>query len=226
MKKSILYRPIPLTIVALLLALIIGGAVGCSDKLVPPTTEDSKGTLSGTIVNETGQPIPEDATIIVAWSVSSGNPDYTYVYGEGTINREKNTFSVDIQDLPAPAMNTFYDNFSFGVGYLIVVSKSQAETIFAQGRTIYGDIEEPLYGAANFSNVIYVNKDIDSLDAPGECRSSWLRTFSKGFGFGKGKKAAEFEGNCTFDGFTPAPSDEIEIILNNDPNRFAGVNWT
>jgi hypothetical protein len=53
---------------------------GCSD-----STDSSQGfVVTGTIQNNSQASIPPDARLVVAWGVSSGSPDYSYVFGEGT----------------------------------------------------------------------------------------------------------------------------------------------
>ncbi len=201
----------------------------CSDKLVPPETGDpdtKAATFSGTIINETGKPLPEDAAIIVVWSVSSGSPDYGYVYGRGEIDRANNTFTIDLDELPEQGRNSFYPEVSFGVGYVFVLPDSMTQTYLTQGSIHTDDIEGDFYGAINYANLIYLDDDPDSLEADGNCRRTWLKTFSKGYGFGKGKANELFPSPCIFDGFVPAPKDSIEIIISNDPQRFTGVNWT
>ena len=75
--------------------------VGCSENPTEPNN-DLPYTISGTLVDRTSKPVPGSTRVVVAWVVSSGSPDYTYVYGEGTLQEQVGTFSLTF-DAPPPA---------------------------------------------------------------------------------------------------------------------------
>ncbi|HET7469698.1 MAG TPA: hypothetical protein VFJ81_08475 [Gemmatimonadales bacterium] len=64
------------------LALAFSLVTACGD-----STDSSNDlfAVGGQLTNVGGQPVPGNARVVVAWVVTSAGPDYTYIYGEGTV---------------------------------------------------------------------------------------------------------------------------------------------
>jgi hypothetical protein len=79
------------------IAVVLTAALaGCND-----STHSSAGfVVTGTIQNSTQAPIPLNARLLVAWVVSSESPDYTYVFGEGTLDPAAGTFRIQLAQAP------------------------------------------------------------------------------------------------------------------------------
>ena len=204
--------------------------VGCSDKLVPPDTSNTlTSELKGAIINESGKPIPEDATIVILWEGRRS----MYVHGTGTIDRTTNTYSIPLTPPPLEGSNKIaeeYPSFIFGVGIIYVVPDSIAQTELAEGTILTSEYTGPFYGSTEFSGIIYLNSDPAILSPPGEedCRQKWLSKFHEGFSFGVGKPATNepASGTCTFDQFAPVVSGGLNVIIDTNRNNFPWVNWT
>src|SRR4051812_35962229 len=83
-------------------ALVVFVSSSCSD-----STDSSTGfVVSGTIQNNTGQPIPAGTRLLVGWTVASGDPDYSYTFGEGSIDAAAGTFRIEFNEPPPPAALT------------------------------------------------------------------------------------------------------------------------
>lgn len=208
----------------LLSTFLIGG---CGDKLTPPeknTGDHSPGTFSGTIVNESGKPIPEDAGIIVLWFTPDSQGDgYMYVFGQGTIDQGTNTFAINLEPPPAEALQGFYPEVHFGVGYIFVAPDSVISSMLRQGK-LYDGIED-LYGTTDFSNIIYLADDPEELNGIETCQATWLRQFPQGYSFGHGLSKNDVGLDCKYDGFIPASSDSIRLILTSDEKRITLSDW-
>src|SRR5262245_1503255 len=78
--------------------------------------------VNGKITAVPGKMVPAMGGVEVAWSVSSGSPDYLYVFGSGPTSG--NTFSLSLDKAPpAEALN------SYGIGVGIVFLFPTATTV-------------------------------------------------------------------------------------------------
>jgi hypothetical protein len=185
-----------------LATLLLASAVACSDSNNP-----SAGfVVSGTIQNNTGAPLPANTRLLVAWVVSSGTPDYSYVFGEGSIDVTAGTFQIQFdQPPPAAALNTG----ELGVGIIF------ATTNQAVGNGI--DVDHiptvELIGAAGRHGVIYIGDP--AIQGP-----VWAAQFPTGYSVGVG---VDVEND--FDQFQPASQSGVVLIID-DLANIDFVNWT
>jgi hypothetical protein len=197
------------TLVAALALLIVAG---CSDS----TTNNPPGstgiyTISGKLKFDSSLQIPANAQAMVVWSVSSGSPDYTYVFGHGAINMTDSTFKVVFDSAPpAAALNSY----GLGVG-LVVVSSIP----FPDGKLTdqqFDTLQTHLSGGSEDYAVIYLGKSPDSV-ALGR---GWAKNFNSGFNVGRGiRKQGQF------DEFEPAAATAIQLVID-IWSRLDWVNWT
>jgi len=161
--------------------------------------------VTGTIQNNTRGPLPANTRLLVVWQVTSGTPDYSYVFGQGTVNAQAGTFRVQLdQPPPAQALN----QGSLGVG-IIVATTNQT---LGDGGNIDEALDE-LIGAAGRYGVIYI-------DPAGTSYRQWASDFPAGYSAGVG---VDVEND--FDLFQPtAPSSVVPIIDALENIDF--VNWT
>lgn len=164
-------------------------------------------TVSGTLANRTGSPVPADARVVVVWHVSTGKPvDYDYVFGEGTVDAAAGTFQVVLQSPPpVEAMNAG----SVGIGTLLLT----ADPGIRDGAKWALDRSASFIGGAGEHAVVYV--------APGAGRfRNWVDRFPGGYSVGRGT-----QGTGYFEAFEPAAPTGIELVVDALRNiRF--VNWT
>ena len=165
--------------------------------------------VSGPLENRTGAPIPEGARVVVLWGVSSGSPDYAYIYGHGTIDRATNRFSVTFDAAPpAEALN---QPQGLGVGLVLVTT----DAALADGRLPADYDTSKIIGASGQHAVIYL------AGSPSQAPTGWPRSFRRGFNVGEGITIP----NSSFDGFAPIAADALRVIVD-DLANIDFVNWT
>jgi len=181
--------------------LLSAAAVACGDD-----GPSNAFVVTGTIQNNTGSPLPANTRVLVVWQVSSGTPDYSYVFGEGTVDANAGTFRIQLdQPPPTEALNAG----SLGVG-LIVATTNQT---VGNGGSIDDATLAEVVGAAGRYGVIYV--------APsGTQYRDWATEFANGYGVGVG---VDVVGD--FDRFEPADPSSVVLIIDALEN-IDFVNWT
>lgn len=181
---------------------------GCKDEPFSPQGGEQI-TVSGTLTNKTSKPLPSGTRVLVAWVVSSGSPDYTYVFGEGIVRTNNNTFTIDFNGPPpAKALNSY----GLGVGIVLLTTN----TSIKEGSDIQGVAESEIVGAAGEYAVIYVERDPAELGA----NIGWVSRFKRGYNVGRGVDLPR-----TFDGFEPVSPSSVEIMIDALRN-IEFVNWT
>jgi hypothetical protein len=183
-------------------ALLVVVSSACGD-----STDSSTGfVVTGTIQNNTGQPIPAGTRLLVGWTVTSGDPDYAYTFGEGTIDPAAGTFRIEFNDPPPPeALNTG----GLGVGTIV------ATTNPAVGNGYHLDRLSPseVVGAAGRYGIIYIADP--NIQIP-----QWAAAFTPGYGVGIGVDVVN-----GFDTFQPTSQTGVVLILDNLAN-IDFVDWT
>jgi len=186
------------------MSLAIGLLAGCGDETGPVDGF----TIRGTIQNNTSSSVPAGARLLAVWVVSAASPDYTYVFGEGSINRGNGTFELTLTEPPpAAALNAG----SLGVAVLVVSTHSSIST--------GGDITDvrggALIGSAGSYAVIYVDDN-----ASASAVRSWAADFAVGYGVGEGESSG-----MGFDIFVPTDPPGVVITID-DFGNIEFVNWT
>ena len=186
----------------------LAAVAGCTQELTTPGGGEQI-TVSGTLANKTNKPLPGGTRVLVAWEVVSGSPDYTYVFGEGTIQETRNSFTIDFDGPPpAEALNSF----GLGVGIIFLTTS----TSLKEGSDVQRLAESEIIGAAGQHAVIYLKREPTELGV----NAGWAGRFKRGYNVGRG---IDLPG--TFDGFEPVSPSSVEVIV--DAIRNIGfVNWT
>ena len=185
-------------------ALMCVALAACGDSTGPAGEEL---LVSGTIQNNTQTPIPANARLLVAWAVFTGT-DHTYVFGEGTINRADETFSVTLPDAPPTAA---LNADAVGVGIIFVTTNSSITT----GWDVEAIPPSDVIGAAGAYGIIYV---ADEMQA--QALANWTGDFEHGYGVGQGQAV-----QGSFDIFVPADPGSVVLIID-DLNNIEFVNWS
>lgn len=177
---------------------------GCQDGTGPAGSI----VVTGRIQNNTQAPIPANARLVAVWGVSSGTPDYSYVFGEGTINRLLGTFRIEFdQPPPVEALN----NGVLGVAFLIATTDQSLK----EGDDLTSVSTTDIIGVTAQYAVIFVDHQ-DTLYL-----NTWVDTFGTGYSVGVGVKVP----GSVFDKFEPvSPSSPLLII--DDLANIEIVNWT
>ena len=187
-----------------LISLLVTAAVsGCHDATGPAT----EFVVTGPVQNNTQTAIPANARVVVVWVVSAGTPDYGYVFGEGTLDRNAGTYRVQFDGPPpAEALNLGM----LGVG-LVVATTDQS----LQNGDVLTDEIDGFVGITAHHAVIFVSRRQDATQL-----LDWASAFDNGYSVGVG---VEVPG--TFDKFVPAsPSSAVLIV--DDIANIDVVNWT
>ncbi len=165
-------------------------------------------TVSGSVLNNTQAAIPAAARVLVAWVVSSGSPDYTYVFGEGSINASAGTFEVQFTDPPPRAA---LNSGNLGVGIVVLTTNAS----IGQGDDLEDFPLADLIGAAPRHAVIYIDGDPQNVTF-----REWAHDFESSFNAGVGIKVPG-----SFDEFVPLSPSSIVLIVD-DLQNLEFVNWT
>jgi len=180
--------------------------VSCASPTNPNGNENSL-TVTGTIENLNGTTLTENMKVYVFWRVTSGSPDYTYVWGKGSIDKSNMTFEVNLKDKPPTAALNIG---SLGVGIIAIIDDNALQNGILP--TDYPT--EKMIGIAGWNSVIF--KADTSMDSS----IDWLKRFNTGYDTGIG---VDEEG--IFDSFKPTDKNSIKIIIDAMGN-IRVVNWT
>ncbi|WP_434041555.1 MULTISPECIES: hypothetical protein [Sorangium] len=152
-----------------------------------------------------GDAVPEDAEVIVAWVVSSSSPDYAFNFGEGSVSGARFTVGFGAEP-PSEAIN------SHGVG-VGVVMLLEPGTELPEGELDEDVIEAAILGASPQHAIIW--------RGPSSQGAAWSEGFPQGYGCGKCVPAAE-----GFDTFEPVDCSEVEVQATSDLDSLEFCNWT
>ncbi|MGH9147057.1 MAG: hypothetical protein ACRD1Q_10135 [Vicinamibacterales bacterium] len=166
--------------------------------------------VTGHIENRTQSPIPANARLLAVWVVTAGSPDYSYVFGEGSINPLLGTFRI-LFDQPPPikALN----RGALGVAVILATTDQSLQVGDSIGNS-YPVTE--IIGVTGQYAVIFV-QNRDTLTAP-----TWVDAFDDGYSVGVGVKALPTE---VFDKFAPT-SRSSPVLIIDDLANIEIVNWT
>ncbi len=181
--------------------------LSCKSTTEPEKQADTF-SVTGTIENINGTTLTDDMGVYVLWSVTSGSPDYTYVWGKGTFDKDKKTFKVDLPiNPPKEALNME----TFGVGQVFLLKDKNLQ----EGKLPFQYDRTKFVGATGWNAIIYKkSNDKDS-------EIDWLPLFKKGFNIGVG-----VESSGTFDSFKPIEQNEKMKLVIDDLLKIKFVNWT
>lgn len=206
-----------LSIVALCLGLVLAFG-GCSSHDDATTSHPTPlFSVTGKVVVKSDLAVPDGARLYCGWMVSSESPDYTYVYGTGTVDMTTKTFRIDFTAAPPDeALNRVGTTRSRGVGILAFMLYPGP----TEGRMPSEGLPSTaaLYGAVNNAAVIYVRHRDSALAARPD---DWIRRFQEGFSIGIGVDEA-----VGFDSFEPAGDRPLELYISDDQDDFVFPNWT
>ena len=188
--------------------------VTLSTLLVASTTSCQDGTgpggfvVTGHIRNNTQAAIPANARVVAVWGVTYGSPDYSYVFGAGTIDRFTGTFRIRFDEAPPlDALN----GGALGVGFIVATTNDTLQ----DGYRITSSGLTGILGVTGQHAVIFVqNRTTASLP-------DWVATFEDGYSVGVGVKVP----GAIFDIFQPASPSSPLLILD-DLANIEVVNWT
>jgi hypothetical protein len=187
----------------LALALALPFVASCGSD--SPTEPQLPITFSGAIQVLNGTTVPANARVLALWGVSAGSPDYSYVYGTGTVN-SNGTFTITFDaEPPAEALN----DGELGVALLILTT----DQTLAQGRVPANYTFPGLIGMTEDHSVIFT-KNLTGAHAAG-----WPNRFA---GYGAGEVERSTTG---FDTFKSVALNALKIVVDN-LNNIDPPNWT
>lgn len=164
---------------------------------------------------------------VVLWSVTSGQPDYVYVWGRAAV--ESTFFDLELRGRPpAEALN----KYGLGVGVVVIVPRA-SELPSGKLSDSVEPVRENALGATERYALIYVDHEQarDAIDALAPtltaaeldaAQEHWLFDFPPGYGCGVGRDPQSDE---YFDSFVPVDCGEVEVRLG-PLDTFNFVNWT
>ncbi len=187
-----------------LLALLLSPLAACTGSPTAPSAH--RITVLGSIENGDAVPIPENARLVVLWTVAFGSPDYRYVFGQGTIADDGASFTLRLDRRPPPAA---LNAGGFGVGTIVLTT----DTLLADGAEIAVDSLPAVFAAAPREAVIYATA------GGGDLFGDWLLDFAPGYTVGRG---VERPGQP--DAFEPVDSAAVAVVVG-EAASFDFVGW-
>lgn len=177
----------------------------------PSTSLTSGGGGTATTVTASGtaeSPAPSPHSEIVAvWTVSSGSPDYVYVFGRGTISGNRITMNITSAP-PAEALNAG----NLGVGVVVALERGQS---VPDGRLSNDQAKALKAAAISPDHAIIYRAD---ASAP-VVKNGWDTSFPQGYACGACEDA-----DATFDTFKPSDCSAIRIVPASSKPKLC--NWT
>jgi hypothetical protein len=172
-------------------------ACGGSENTEPTGDATAQGSISGGTA-------PAGSKVLVAWSVSSGSPDYVFKFGEGTV--KGGTFVVGaLDEPPAEAINSY----GLGIGFLVLVD---GKVSLPDGKFDEDDLGE-LFGMSARHAIIW------RAETAKDGRT-WGSDFPAGYSCGVCVPAPEGE---TFDSYAPVDCSKMVIDMSSERDV---CNWT
>lgn len=165
----------------------------------------------GSINNKLNLKLESDYKVQMLWLVDPADQgDYTYIWGQGSIDVVRNRFFVLLNSVPPQAtLSPSPDGFKLGVGY-VFLSKIE----FPEGIVEDDLMENSVIGVINDRSIIYLDNDL-----PQSVEPEWLGIdFQKGWNFGKGLYLGEK------DGWSYTKCTNVEMIIDSTKN-FRFPNW-
>jgi len=193
---------------SLTVAMLIGiAAAGCSDS--PTGPRPLPVTVSGFLTNRSGEPIPANARVVVLWSGDDGSGDYAYIFGEGSVDRATNRFTVTFDREP-PAEAVLSGRLGVGLVMLTI------DPNLGEGRVpdTY-DYESSVIGVTEKHAVVFLDVD------PNTFGDAWPAAFRRGFNVGR---EVDLPGT-DLDDIAPARLNSMELIVD-DLASIDVINWS
>lgn len=165
--------------------------------------------VTGHIENRTQASIPANARLLAVWGVTAGSPDYSYVFGEGTIDPLLGTFRM-LFDQPPPikALN----RGALGVAFIMATTDQSLQVGDSIGNSY--PVTEIIGVTGQYAVIFVQNRDT--------LMSTWVDAFDDGYSVGVGVKALPTE---VFDTFAPTSRSSAVLIID-DLANIDIVNWT
>lgn len=189
--------------VATILVTTVG--LGCRDS----TGSGDGFVVTGHIQNNTPNPLPANTRLLAVWGVSAGTPDYSYVFGEGTIDRLRGTFRIEFHQAPPLAA---LNRAALGVAFLVATTNQS----WGDGDSLTSStgVDEVIGITGQYAVIFVQNRD--TLPP-----STWVDAFDDGYSVGVGVKVP----NAVFDSFQPT-SRSSPLLIIDDLANIDVVNWT
>jgi hypothetical protein len=189
----------------LTLASVLAAFVACSGGAGTPVNPSPGG--AGGVVSVTASSqgsLPSGGKVAVVWEVSSGDPDYAYIFGTGSVQGAQASLSFEAAP-PADALNAG----KFGLGLVIVVDQS---TPLPDGK-MKGELTFPISAAAPDYAVIYRNTTETLLE------NGWDKDFPQGYACGQC-----VHHDSGFDTFAVVDCSAVKLVPYS--KGLKGCNWT
>lgn len=176
-------------------------------------------TITGTVQFKKNISVPSSAILSGVWVVSSGSPDYAYMFGRGTVNFGAGTFSITFDNPPpTEALNSYApsrDLPPLGVGVIVL-----GDFASATPHKMADDEGQQFYGAVSNIGIIYIGGDPAKYNDTSSS-TDWPKDFPSGYGVGEGVDMEQ-----TFDIFVPIPLRSFILTITDDPADITFPDWT
>ncbi len=185
----------------------VADAAATADATAPDATvPDAGGAASLTVDGiTTGDAVPANGQIAVAWSVFTGSNDHAYFFGHGT----QTAGAFHLPFLAAPPAEAL--NNGTGVGLVLLF---RADAVLPPDGVYEGDVPAGLLGAAVRHAIIYRAGSADPQTLP------WSTAFPEGYSCGSCVDVAN-----GFDTYTPVACGQVDVKAPSDLSTLEGCNF-
>ena len=194
------------SLVAASLAITLACTLVTSSPLLQRSANTSEPffTISGTLNPVSETTIPGNTRVLVLWTVLSSEPEYLYVFGEGTLDFQNYTFVIHFDGPPPNEVMNQIEDLSLGYGRVILTSNQKWHgQIFQDSFS-----RDEILGIAASDLILFIDGNVDSVP-----NVDWLKNVGQGFSVIREIKASS--GSETFELVDPA---SMHIIIDDLDN--------
>ena len=167
----------------------------------------------------------ERSELVVVWSVTSGQPDYSYSWGSGELEGATLTLRLDARP-PSDAIN----RYGVGVAHLVALAP---DTNPGEGKVDFEPLVPQIVGVSARYAIIYVDPErlaaftdeverSDDAELKEDFGNHWMLDFPSGYACGEGVEKMPGE---TFDSFKPVNCSRLRMFWGKLEDADL-VNWT
>ena len=197
-------------------------AAACGDD--ETTTVASETQLLFSALVQPAADSDNDSELFMAWSVTSGSPDYLYAWGRATLGQNSFSLALDRRP-PVEAVN----GYGVGVGHVVAVAQAPDDGVVADERSLQAAVK----GVTAQHAIIYVDRAlVDAMTSEvmagddealrSEWNEFWVFDFPPGYSCGEG---VEHEPGKRFDTFRPVDCSRMQLMWGK-LDELDVVNWT
>jgi hypothetical protein len=174
---------------------------------------DSTIIISGKIDHPEDMEIPDDARVVIFWTIPE--PYSFYLFGEGELYADADSFQIELVEKPPKQVwLPSKEDAAIAIGTIFLTTNQEISEELLRGNF---DLAGNMIGAADDYGLIFVEGSMEGVGI------DWMEQFDSGYTIGKAVDL-EDEVFSNMQGFVPVEPNGVKIrIMDMDEFRF--VNW-